>query len=499
MRRQPAMYIVCAAAFLLTLAVPWPYSLIPALVLCPLAPLLCMRGNRLPWKDPVWQANPETVDVRRIRGVVIDPKLLIGQMRISAEAWLPFEMTTAERFRGKSGALALSAAVALTDGCLAGEEGVSFHGAEEVGQWEAALGIVPDNFKRRSPMLDSAKYHGYTGVVVKDGAEVRAYFVGGSALAGHCVRILDGTERPILPADREKLAAFVPANALCYASAPVRDGRLDGLCWLGAVRPVLQCRVSEAAMAAGERLHEQGLTVALSGKSRWNLQTVRGMGIDWPEDDSSPEFVELALKDPERQDKDFAAPLESLAAHAGRDRSRRLLAAWMGLMLWVSAAACRSQWPLVIGLFSLCGGILLCRKSEIPAADGPAWKPFVLSGIPGVLIPVVMALFLPQLRNTSAETAGALMLAAEASVFAVWFPWTIRHQTKLAFELPLLFRHHTPSGWQMVGLAILGCLLGLMLVMLVTPDDLLAVLFGVIAGLLAGLSVTILWRQGEQG
>ena len=495
MFRSKEIAILCAAAFILTLLIPWPWALIPAVPLCLLAPLFCMRGNRLPWKHRDWLCNPAFPDTAHLAGVSIDPELMIGEKRITAEAWIPFDYVTAERFRSKSGAMALSAAIALTDQCAADEEGVPFHGVHEIKAWESALGIIPENIRKTYPILDTAKFRGFRGTVVRDGQDVRAYFVGGPSIIQLCSRLLNGQESQMKNHERDRLLSLIPANALCYASAPIRDGKLDGLCYLGAVRPILQCMPSEEAQAAAERVHSMGFHVMLDAKSSWVLQTVRGMGIDWPEDDGSPDTVEMRQRNPEAEaSRDFSEPLASLLRHGALERNRRILAMLPGALLWICATQCSMKWPLLIGMICYCAGILLCLNAVIPVKEQLCWKQLALTALPGILMPVVMSLYLPKLQSASAGPAGAVMLVTEAAVFSLWFPWLIRHSSSVAFVLPWL-KAKTPGGWQAVILAFLICLLGFSLVLLIVRAQLITVMFGFIAGLLTGMSVLLVYHQ----
>ena len=491
---------LAGAAFLLTLVLPWPWALAPCLALALFAPMICAQLSRRAWESEDWKADPPFILPRRLKGICVEPSLLIGERRISGEIWLPFECVTAERFRSKSGALALSAAVALTDDLISHVEGIPLHDRTEVASWELAMSIQPGNFKSRNERIDVARYHGYNGVIVRDGGEERAYFLGGPSIAQCCVYILDGTERIMMREDRERLALNVPANALCYITAQVVNGHLDRICYLGAVRPTIRCLPDPEALNLVRQLERKGIATALRTDDRWALETVRSMDINLPEDDYQSSFVQLtALRDRRERQTTFVQAVDSLRRHCGLQQQFEWTAAIGGLLLWICSLLTLSQWPVLLALTSLCVSLVLCRKIDLLQRPFKTLVPLLAPLIPGVLIPMVMGLFLPQLSNASKVTAGAVMLLAEAGVFTLYPLLPARPQT-IALELPELprwiswltdsYRVHRflTTGRCLFALALAVWLLCLLLTLLIAPADPLAVGFGLIIGLLTGIS-----------
>ena len=514
--------ISTGVSFLLTLLLPKPWYLLPALFLCPMAPLMAMRQIRQPWRHRDWAIYPAGADLSRMRGFCIDPELLIGQRGVTAEVWMPFEPMPAERFRSRSGAVALAAAAALISGHLPPDpDEPSTH--LEPAKWLASLGIQPENFKRVNPFLDEATYHGYRGVVVADGPGERAYFCGGAAIVQRCAQVLDGVARPLLPADRERLSQVLPPDVLCYATAPVAEGRLGELCFLGAIRPSTRCTPSHEALQAGEAVQRMGYHIVLSTIRQSSLQAVQAMGIDWPEDDGSPDLLELrARHEPDAQTRRFDLALESLLRYDDQERKRRILAAWLGLLLWPCATLCASQWPLVAGLLCCCAGILLSRRLPVPIRRGFSWQTLAIASVPGVLIPVLTGLLLPRLSQTAAAIAGGMMLMAEASFWALSFSWPSRHQplpgaapaeplgTPLDSVLTPL-RERMGTGMRPVLLTALCCLAGFLFVFLLSAlmpasagsnaaiavsagGKLMSALLGLVAGVVT--AACVLWLSG---
>ena len=501
---------ITGAAFLLTLVLPGRWYLLPALLLCPLAPILAMRQLQQPWRHPDWTCYPDKADLSRLQGICVDPELLIGQRGMTAEVWMPFEPVAAERFRSKSGAVALAAAAALISGHLPPDPDTPDEWLEPQ-RWLSALGIQPDNFKRVNPFLDEATYHGYRGVVVSDGPGERAYFCGNPAIVQRCVHVLDGVSRRLLPDDRERLAAALPSDALCYATAPVEDGKLGELCFLGAIRPASRCTPSVEALDAGEAVQRAGYHIMLTTARQGSLQAVRAMGITWPEDDGSPDLVELRPRhEPDAQTRRFDLALDSLLAHGEHERRRRIMAAWFGLLLWPCATLCASRWPLVVGILCCCAGILLSRGLPIAFSRSVTWQTLVIASLPAVLIPILMALFLPQLQNESAAMAGGMTLLAEAAFWALSFPWPHRNRLLPDAEpvqdlgLPVDFlltplRRRLQTGLRAVLLTALCCLVGFALLYHFTAaapgSSAMTALFGLVAGSLIAACVLMLYGQ----
>ena len=506
MLKRRILFWLLTVSFLLTLFLPWPHALISGLLLCVLGPLRCMREVRREWDHPDWLYEPEDADILRMKGICVDPALLIGDRRMTAEIWLPFEAVTAERFRSKSGAMALSAAIALTDDCAAQQEGTPFSTPEEVVRWERALGIVPENFKVRNPRLDQASYRGYRGAVVQDGEAERAYFVGDVGIHQMCSLILDGTQRQMTAEDRELLVRTVPAESLCYVTGSVEEGRLTHLCYLGAVLPRQRCLPSREAIESGMALNERGLGIMLNGDTGLTLQLVQGMGIEWPEDDGDPGYIGLIPRHETEaeQPRNFVEAVESLQQYALRERNRNLTAVMLGLVLWCCATLCVSRWPLLIGVGCLCGAILLSGRVEIPVPAGRSLQPYLFGLLPGLLIPLVMGVFLPQLRDTDKPTVGAAMLLAVACAFALWIPWTARREVVPARRR---LRHFPWEKWntfmskgsrlllmEAVPMA-LGWLTWLLVRRSITMGDPIPLFFGLVAGLLCAVAVLLVWRQ----
>ena len=473
-------WILCGSSLALTalfsLFQP-DFWLLPALVAAVLLPYLCIRLNRKGFAMPGWTVFPESITPSAVKAVAIEPALLIGKTQISAEVWLPFEHVEAEHFRSRSGAMLLAAAIAQTDACIAAAGSTSGCTPEEIRQWEQALGIVPDTFRTLNPKVDDAKANGFSGVVVRDGKEYRAYFVGGPAIIRTCKTILDGTERPMQDVDLQRLGQ-TPAGALCYASSPVVDGKLTGLCYLGAVRPVIRSRPSAEAIRAGERLQEMGLSVRLMTDKRWDLQVVREMGIEWPDDEGTSDTLEVHA-DPEAGDRDFSKPVIRMLGHANCQVYGQLLAALMGFCLWPCSLSTSSPWALLGGLVCLCVSILLCH--DRPIADPPAYRlrSFLFPLLPGILIPVASMLLLERFAP-SRETSGTFMILAEALAYALYWLLYGTEGRKKAYVY-------------FVGIAV--CVLCMLLsYVLIAGFDLVSLCCGLIVGSLTSAVILVLHR-----
>ncbi len=500
---------VLTASFLLTLFLPWPYALVPGLVLCVTAPIRCVQEARKGWNHPDWICEPEDADILGMKGICVDPALLIGDRRMTAEVWLPFEAVTAERFRSKSGAMALSAAIALTDDCAARQEGTPFSTPEEVMRWERAMGIVPENFKVRNPRLDDAAYRGYRGVVVQDGETERAYFVGDVGIHQLCSQILDGTQRLMTAEDREMLEQTVPAESLCYVTAGIEEGRLVHLCYLGSVLPRQRCLPSREAIDSGVALNERGLGVMLNGDAGLTLQLVHGMGIEWPEDDGDPRYIGLIPRHgvTAEQPRNFQEAVDSLQRYGLMERNKKLTAAMMGLVLWCCATLCVSQWPMLFGLGCLCGSILLCANVEMQVPRDSALRPYLLALLPGLILPLVMGTFLPKLNKLDTPVVGAAMLVAVGCLFALWIPWRERYQPVEPRRPLIVFPWKRVNVFLATGARLVlmlavpmavGWLIWLLCLAFISPANPLSLLFGLVAGLLCGVAVLLVWQQTKR-
>lgn len=472
--------VVCGGSLALTLLLsflPWYLWLIPALVLSVLLPYLCIQVNRKGYRHSEWIIYPENIMPSAIRAVSIEPSLLIGKTLISAEVWLPFDRVEAEHFRSRSGAMLLAAAIAHTDERIAAAGSSSGCAPEEIRQWEQALGIVPDNLKALNPKVDDATVNGFPGAVVRDGSQYRAYFVGGPTLIRNCKMIMDGTNRAMTEKDLERLGS-TPAGALCYATSPVEGGKLTGLCYLGAVRPVIRSRASAEALSAGEKLQELGFSVRLQPDKRWDLQVVRDMGIEWPEDEGMADTLEVhAATGSEAHD--FSKPVISLLEHANRQIYGRLLVALMGFALWPCSLMTPGPLAILGGLICLCMTVLLCDGYEIRTPPAYRMRAFLFPLLPSVLIPVAAMLFLGRFTQ-SRTTAGAMMILSEA----------------LLFDLYLLFYgfegKKRPS---ILFISLSLTLLFMLLTIVMIPGfDVLSFCFGMIAGSLAAAAVLLLHR-----
>ncbi len=472
--------IICGGSLALTLLLsflPPDLWLIPALVLSVLLPYLCIQVNRKGFKSREWIIYPENITPSAIKAVSIEPSLLIGKTLVSAEVWLPFDRVEAEHFRSKSGAMLLAAAIAQTDACIAATGSSSGCTPEEIRQWEQALGIVPENLKALNPKVDDAKVNGFPGVVVRDGSQYRAYFVGGPTIIQNCRMIMDGAARTMTEKDLKRLGE-TPAGALCYATSLVEDGKLTGLCYLGAVRPVIRSRPSTEAIKAGEKLQNMGFSVRLQRDKRWELQVVREMGIEWPEDEGLADTLEIHAASGSEA-RDFSAPVISLLGHANRQVYGRLLAALMGFALWPCSLMTSGPWALLAGLVCLCVTILLCNEHEITAPPAYRMRAFLFPLLPGILIPVAAMLFLDRFAQ-SRTTAGTVMILAESLLFSLYLLLYGLQGKKKASVLFII--------------AAIFLLFLLVAVVLIPGFDAVSFCFGLIAGALAAVAVLLLHR-----
>ena len=478
--------IIVASLLLLTVAVPWPWALIPALALAPLAPLLCSRSTRRAFTHPDWRCLPENMEAQNLKKVTVDPALLIGKTWLQAELWMPFDKVDGERFRGQQGMMRLAAAIALTDECIDPAGSVSGCTPEEIAEWENSLNINRENIRRQNPKLDDARVSGFPGVIVMEGTGLRAYFVGSPSIMQACHLVQDGTERPLTAEDRNRLI-YLPSNTLCYATGPVVDGKLGALCYLGAVRPVKRASPSVEALQAGQKLHRMGIIVCLSRSDRWSLETVRQMGIEWPEDEGSRDVLELIPRhEGDDQTRDFAAPVLKLIRERGEERYYRLLVSMFGLLLWPAATLCGGKFPFLLGLGCLCAGILLSREISLPRPPEHSNRSFLIPLIPGVLLPMVLHLFFSAvMREQRHADAGAMLCVAEASIFTLYY-------------LSILL--YDPRGMLRLAAGAAICLIGVLAAYLTLDStELITLLFGFLAGMLCGVAVLVSHRYLASG
>ncbi|MBR5344710.1 MAG: hypothetical protein IK127_02690 [Clostridia bacterium] len=474
--------LICAAllAFVLALPLLAPGSigwLIPAFFLAPIAPWLCVRLNRRAVSHRDWESNADHLDADRIDTVCIEPSLLIGRRWLQAEIWLPFERVGGERFRSQKGAMALSAAVALTDECVQNENSAEGFSAQDISEWEQALGISSRNFKLRNPRMDDARYCGFPGVIVLDGKSLRAYFVGGPALLTECRRVLDGTERNLTTDDRERLRD-IPSRALCYATALLIDGHLQEVCYIGSVLPVARYGVSPDALAAGQRLHRMGIHVTLDTQDTWALENARAMGVEWPEDDGRTGVLHLRGVHPDtEQPHEFDRPVLALIRASRQERYHRLLCGLFGLMLWPCATLSREPWPFLIALLCLCLTILITRDQVFPPPPRYGPRSFLAPLAPGVLLPLIIWFFIEYIAKGDSTTAGAYMIISEAIVFSIW-------------RVSLLLGQ--PGGFRTLLLGSLICLIAFSAIVLLTTNGTwISASFGSVAGVLVAVAVIV--------
>ena len=477
--------LICAGLLALVLALPLlaPDSigwLIPALLLAPLAPWLCVRLNRRAIPHPDWDDNADHLDADRIDTVCIEPSLLVGRRWLQAEIWLPFERVGGERFRSQKGAMALSAAIALTDECAVSENSAEGFSAPDIAEWEQALGISSRNFKLRNPRMDDARYCGFPGVVVLDGQRLRAYFVGGPALLAECRRVLDGAERSLTAEDRERLRDL-PSRALCYATALLIDGHLQQVCYIGSVLPVARYSVSPDALAAGQRLHRMGFHVTLDNRDAWALENARTMGVEWPEDDGRTGILRLHGTHPDaEQPREFDRPVLALIRAARQERYHRLLCGLFGLMLWPCATLSREPWSFLISLLCLCLTILITREQIFPPPPRYGPRNFLTPLAPGILLPLIIWFFIEYIAKGESMVAGAYMIVSEAIVFSVW-------------RLSLLLGQ--PGGLRTLLLGCVICLIAFSAVVLLTANGTwVSAAFGGVAGVLVAVAVIVAHR-----
>ena len=394
--------------------------LVPAFVLAPLAPWLCVRLNRVPLEEHGWSDLSGGLRGDVPRTVCVEPAMLVGHRWLQADVWLPFERTEGERFRSKGSAMLLATAVALTDDLAADETSVNGYTAAEIAEWENSLSIRPENIRVNSPRLDTARYCGFPGVVVRDGPGIRAWFVGGTALVNECHTVHDGVERLLTREDRHRLQAL-PVNALCYATAPVYDGSLGDVCFIGAVLPVARYSVSPDALTAAQNLHRMGVRVTLDRSDPWALENARAMGIEWPEDEGEAGAMVLRASNfGPTQPRRFDLPVIHLAEAVRQEKYQRMLCAVFGLALWPASTLNAYPWPFLIALTALCLTILISRGSRFPSPRVGSLRPFLLPLIPGFLLPLILWFFMERLAHMSGPAVGICLVVLESSVLAMW-------------------------------------------------------------------------------
>ncbi len=482
---MPRLALICVALLALVLGIPllMPGSLlwfIPAFFLAPLAPWLCVRASRRTLKDEDWGDNSDRLQADTIDTVCIDPALLIGRRWLQARVWLPFDAIEGERFRSHTGAAAMSAAIALTESCAADERSVTGFAREDIREWVSSLGVNADNFRRLHPRVDDARYCGYPGVIVMDGKELRAYFVGGATLVQECRRVLDGSSRIMMRDDRERLRDL-PADALCYATAPVIDGKLGEVCYLGAVQPVARYSVSAEALEAGRRLHRRGIRVTLGREDPWMLQNARDMGVEWPEDDGAPNvFRPRALHMDAEQPRDFDRPVREWLLRARQEAYHCVLCALFGLMLWPASLLEREPWWFLLALLTMCLSILIAKDHAFPTPPLRTVRSFVTPLAPGFLLPLIVWFFIEVIAKRSGSHAGAMMAVTEGCVYALWRLSLIASQ---------------PAGHRTVGIGAGVCLIAVSLATLLLNDvKWISAAFGGVAGMLIAIAVIITHR-----
>lgn len=482
---RPALICLGLLALILVFPLLLPGNglwLIPALILAPFAPWLCVRLSRAPLKRDGWRDNADALRSEQPKTVCVEPAILIGQRWLQADVWMPFERTEGERFRSHSSAIALSAAIALTDEQVADENSVNGYTAHEIAEWETSLGIQAVNFRRNHPVLDAARYCGFPGVIAADGRELRAYFAGSAALIHECHTVLDGIERPLNQSDLEQAAAL-PANVLCYATGVVRDGNLSDVCFLGAVLPVARYSVSPDALAAGQELHRMGIRVTLNRSDPWALANARSMGIDWPDDEGEPcTLYLLAERQGPEQTRRFEAPVLELMDAYRQERYQCLLCALFGLVLWPSATLSAYPWPFLIALVTFCLTILISRGAVFPAPPERSPRTFLMPLIPGFLLPLIMWFFIDRVARETSPDVGACMVVFEGAVLAMW---------------RLLLLNQTPKGIYTIligGVICLAAVFGSVLLATVSTVNWVRFAFEAVAGILIGVAVIVSHR-----
>ncbi|MBE5804382.1 MAG: hypothetical protein E7316_07715 [Clostridiales bacterium] len=184
----------------------------------------------------------------------IDSTLLVEPRRMTA-AHLPFEATAQPRLQ--SGALLWASAATVTHSLAGGADQAAILAAVK------PLGFTPEKFLARCPILQAVEQNGLRGYIVRDGNGQRAYFLGEPvALLAACAYVWEQEERVKTPQDAER----IPRGEGLYglAMAPVENGCPGPMTYLGSLQitaPAMDPSVVEALLPPRWRL-SVGLTEA---------------------------------------------------------------------------------------------------------------------------------------------------------------------------------------------------------------------------------------------
>ena len=465
------MLPLCLSALVLSCLLPFPWSLPAAALSAAGLAFALLRLPPCPFRHPDWRVEPLADEEDEPDTLCLEPRLFLGGHEATADVALPFDPLPPARFRSQSGALLFSAAVALTEEELllsleAGEESLPWLRA-----WETELGIRPENLRERFPRLDTAQLKRWRGAVTRDGTSLRAYFVGDRALADACADLLDGRERPMTDGDRTRLAAL-PGDAICYATAKVADGRLEKLCFLGAVCPRETLRARQDALEAAESC---GFRVVLDPRDKETLALLRRLSLPLREKQRGEHVLRLFPTGPDR-------PMNFGEAAGGYLRHRRGLAALdrrtlclFGLCLAAGPATgftARSAVPAAVA-FAMAAASVSMSRTERQALPRHSWS------LPAVCVPAAMlaAVCLVILPLFPAETARA---AAWAAAPAMALPLALLPCTRVEDAAP-----RKRGEGAVLGIFALALLLGA----LALPFRPLGLLLGLLLGLAAGLAI----------
>ena len=185
------------------------------------------------------------------------------------------------------------------------------------------LGFREERYRRAMPAVASVPFEGMTARIVRDGAEERAYLCGEpERVLACCRRVWDGRERGITQED-ERAAAGCPAGTCAFATAPVREGTIGDMTYLGSVTvdDVPDGEALEELFA----LWETGFPVSVLAD---------GTPLP-PELPVTAEVPAKCLYVPYEEGKDFAAPIRAYLARRKRRRALlpRCAAALTGTLL----------------------------------------------------------------------------------------------------------------------------------------------------------------------
>ena len=192
--------------------------------------------------------------------VCIEENLLKGPVYLTGTVIFPSGTCSMSRLRSlPSGALLASAICATKD--ISPDPGVLLSLLPETG-------VNPETFRTQFPVLDTVRFKGQEGLIVRDGPGRRAYFLltgldDGSLIRflAETARIQDGGETRLMQQKDLDFLLDLPRDTLLYLTASLQDGRLTGLTFLGGLMIRKNQDYREDVLSDIQALSEKGREV----------------------------------------------------------------------------------------------------------------------------------------------------------------------------------------------------------------------------------------------